>query len=128
MPEEEKKFETAKELKDFMCDNGYGKIAIDGGLVGLSDDDIDKAILLNRSNKSKSLVKIEKANGIGEAVIYLDPHLTDNQKVIIREKFDQNLSDITRLDLRNLGLKALPKSIGKLTALEKLYLNNNRLT
>jgi len=113
-----------------MCDNGYGHIAIGLKSVGLNDDNIDKVL---GEAKEKRLVtnssKKEKAKAIGEGIIYLNPHLNNEQKGRIREKFnDKELEDITELDLEGFGLEALPESIGDLENLWYLNLNNNKLS
>ena len=128
---EKKEFESAEDLKKYMCNKGYGHIAIGTKSVGLNDDDIDT--VLGEYNKVKCLLKNssteEKAKAIGEGIIYLNPHLNNEQKGRIREQFnDKKLEDITELDLEGFGFKALPKSIGLLKSLWHLNLNNNNLS
>ena len=142
MPEGEKKIkvriglggeeinETAKELKDYMCHNGYGHIIVNTKPVGLNDDNIDT--LLGGANEFQ-LVKIscteKKAIAIGEGIIYLNKHLNDPQKEKIRGQFkDKKLEDITELDLGSLDLEALPESFGDLNNLTHLHLGNNKLS
>ena len=127
---EEMEFETAKELKDYMCHNGRGHIVVGTDFVGLNDDNIDT--VLGGCDKAQ-LVQIscteKKAIAIGEGIIYLNKHLNDEQKGRIREKFkDKKLEDIIELNLNGLGLKALPESFGNLFALEVLNLHFNHLT
>ncbi len=128
---EKKEFESAEDLKDYMCHNGHGHIAIGTKSVGLNDDDIDT--VLGEYDKVKCLLKNssteEKAKAIGEGIIYLNPHLNNEQKGRIREQFnDKKLEDITELDLEGFGFKVLPKSIGLLKSLWHLNLNNNNLS
>ena len=41
---EEMELKTAKELKDYMCHNGYGHIVFGTDFVGLNDDNIDTVL------------------------------------------------------------------------------------
>ena len=127
---EKKEFANAEELKDYMCHNGYGHIAIGTKSVGLNDDDIDT--VLGEYNKVKCLLKNssteEKEKAIGEGIIYLNPHLNDEQKGKIREQFNAKLEDITELNLEGFGFKALPESIEGLKFLLHLNLNNNEIS
>ena len=121
----EEEFLNAKKLKDYMCHNGYSHIIVNEKTAGLNDD-IDKVISHKDPNDTICLIRTEEA--IGEGIIYLNPHLNDEQKGRIREQFkDKELEDITALYLNNLDLEVLPNSFRYLTNLQVLEVRNNQL-
>jgi len=77
------------------------------------------------------VVKPPSPKKIADDIIYKNPHLTEEQKNIIRQRLPgdekKDLKAINVLDLSGLDIKELPESIGDLKSLRRLKLHNNQL-
>ena len=95
--------------------------------------DINDEIPLNlMAEESLNMVaKPPSPEKIADDIIYKNPHLTEEQKNIIRQKLPGDKKEDLRatnvLDLHDFGIKELPKSIGDLWNLALLDLADNQL-
>ena len=117
------------QLKEYMYHNNSW-IVKDDTYYDINDDIPDNLIA-----EDVSLTIVKKSPSpkkIANDIIYNNPHLTEEQKNIIRRRLlpgdeEKDLETINVLDLNGLGIKELPKSIGKLRNLGYLNLARNQL-